>query len=844
MTNDRNGILAGACGVILLLGAACIAESAKHGSGAAAPAAAPASHTHSVAATARGTPVPLPSHPGNVFLVGEEVTAPIPESVAATARTWKVVDEQQRLVTTGNCSTGAGAASGIALGKLSVGWYRVEFQSASGEPVGWTSAAVLVPLVVPTPQDSPVCVDIASAWFARAYGATQKQHQEYYASLAAMAGANWVRDRMNWGELEPTQGAWAGETNYDTSAAAQAAQGLNVLQVFHSTPKWAIDAKLDGTEAWKRFPRDLRHEYRFCKAMAERFKGRVLAWEPWNEANITGFGGHTATEMSALQKAAYLGFKAGDPDLTVCWNVFAGAGSPAHTRSILANEAWPYFDTYNIHAYDPPANYLRLFATARDAACGRPLWLTECGIHVPWKTERPWGDMTPEDEVKQARFVTKSYASSLFAGVNRHFFFILGNYLENQTQFGLMRYDHTPRPGYVAFATVGRLLAGAQCLGRIVPNGDDSTSVYAFTAMPAGVAKVVLVAWSETNQPWPGGKPGRAEAVVDYLGRNAGAEPPSTLRPEAVFVILPFGAAKSLKLEPPATVSPRRDGTPSPVVLQLSEPNNAANLSAEAYTRNAGTTAAVELVAYNFADHPVAGTVSVETLPDGWRLEPATWRVDLEPMGRMPLAAQLTLAGTGRALLAGNTIKLRGDFGADGRPALAFNMAASLADVTPATTRAIAAAPKPDAWTDNINGGATMTHQPVAPNGMQFDMQFGTNDPWGYPTLTLDTDAIPTEDLDGLAFTIQIIEGAGTFRVQFIEENGASYITDIPFSADLRTPQRAVCLFSSAAWGAWSKPDPDGKLQPAQLRKVMVGLNAKTNTKVRYVVTGLEWVRF
>ncbi|MCL5282960.1 MAG: hypothetical protein M1376_24005 [Planctomycetes bacterium] len=44
--------------------------------------------------------------------------------------------------------------------------------------------------------------------------------------------------------------------------------------------------------------------------MGQRYEGRVLAWEPWNEANIAMFGGHTIDEMSTHQKAAYLAFKA------------------------------------------------------------------------------------------------------------------------------------------------------------------------------------------------------------------------------------------------------------------------------------------------------------------------------------------------------------------------------------------------------------------------------------------------------------------------------------------------------------------------------------------------------
>lgn len=830
------GVVSDLCGVALVLTALCMTDTIGGGGA--------DTGANATPIAARKVPTPLPSHPGNVYLAGEEVTIPLPSNLIGQAETWRLVDDSGRKLAAGTCPPGGAATARVTLGKLGVGWYRIDFHASGGEYSGWTSAAVLAPLKAPTPPDSPVCVDVAAAWFARAYGAGQEGHQAYYANLAALAGANWVRDRITWSEIETAPGVLAPETDYDRSAATQAAAGLTVLQVLHATPPWATDAVRDGAEAGKRFPRDLWHMYRFCQEMAPRFQGRVQAWEPWNEANIDVFGGHTTTEMCTLQKAAFLGSKAGAPQVTVCWNVFAGAGSAAQTRNVLANEAWPYFDTYNIHTYDQPTAYLGLFGTAREAACGRPLWLSECGIYQPWQTARPWGELTPELELTQARFVAKSYASSLYAGVSRHFIFILGNYVENQAQLGLMRHDHTPRPGYVALAAVGRLLAGARCLGRLPPTAGDSPRVYAFDVALGGQPKVVLVAWSDSGQPWPGPLPPHIEAVADYLGRDLGTAIPPTLGPAAVFVVLSAEAGRALKLAPPPAAAPRRDGAPSPVVLQLNEPHTAINLSADAYTRRAGETAALEIVVYNFASHPVAGSLSAEVLPVGWLLKPPSWRVELAAQERRVLSGQLTLPAGGRTLLDGNAVKLRGEFGADGRPVLAFNVVTPLADLTPALTQPLASASLPDKWQDNIDPQASMTHQAVGTVGMRFDMQFGAGDPWGYPILTLAADERPADNLDGLACTIQLLEGEGQLNVQFTEENGASYITAVPVNAALRTPQRAVCRFSGVSWGPWSKPDPDGGLQPSRIRQVMVGINSKSNTTVKLVVSDLAWVRF
>ncbi len=609
----------------------------------------------------REIPTTTADHPGNIFLAGESVNIKAPQEQAVR---WRAVDDANNVVAQGEV-----VDVSAKLGTLGVGWYRLAFLDASGAVVARTTAGVLSRLGAPTPQDSPICVDSATAWFAR----NDAAKQERFAYLAALAGMNWIRDRMSWGGIQTGPETFAQNTTYDSAATVQAKYGLKVLQVFHDTPGWATDRALDGDRASRRFPRDLRLLYNFCKAMGKRYEGRVLAWEPWNEANIAMFGGHTIDEMCTHQKAAYLGFKAARRDLTVCWNVYAGSGTALHAQGVIENEAWPYFETYNIHTYSKPDAYLNEFAPARQAACGRPLWLSECGIGLHWQTERPWSELSPEDERRQAQSIAPSYASSLFAGVNRHFFFILGNYPENQNQFGILRNDQTPRPAYVALAAVGRLLAGAVPLGRWIPEQNPEARIYAFRALPDGVEHDVLVAWANKPTNIPRMEGISPEAIYDYLGRPVGSSWPADLTAAAVFVVMPKGGAATLTLQAPASVSAGRPGGVCPVVLQLQMPATAPNLEKQAHVVPAGTRTDLALFAYNFSDARVSGTVSVKT-PVNWEVTPASWTVTLDPMERKALPARIVLSSPG----ATDWVRMKGDFGPAGQSVLAFRLAAGV----------------------------------------------------------------------------------------------------------------------------------------------------------------------
>ncbi len=628
----------------------------------------------------RAIPTPLPQHPGNIYLEGQSLKVVVPEDTPKDVRTWRVLDDSQKEIERQAITT---LPAMIVPGRLPVGWYRIEFLNDQGLCVHWTTAAVLKQLAAATPYDSPICVDSATAWFAN----NRPEDQEKLASLAALAGVNWVRDRLTWRDLEPQRGHLVEQrTTYDSAAAIQTQYGLNVLQVFHATPAWAWDAALDGQRPGGRFPRDLRDVYRFCKAMAVRFKGRVHAWEPWNEANIDVFGGHTVDEMCSYQKAAFLGFKAGDPDVTVGWNAYTTLPTQQHTQGLLDNDVSAYFDTYNIHTYEWAHDYAGLWGPARQAAGGKPLWITESDRGLKYVTPEPWCELSREDEIHKAEYIPQSYASSLYAGSARHFHFILGHYYEthNGAQFGLLRKDMTPRPAYVAIAAAGRLLAGAVCLGRWTQPDEPDAHVYAFRASPDGAASDVLVAWAEKKVDWPQRRQTRiawslpagwqAQGVYDYLGRPIESIP-SELTSAAVYIVLPAGRTADLPLTTiERVITPQ--ATASPIVMQVQMPK-ASSMKIEPrpwsqaweYKIAAGKPFRLTMYAYNFSDTAAEGQIVVKELPDGWELSQRQWRMTIEPMDMQMFECDLLAAQE-----AAGSVALRGDFGALGQPLLSFRV--------------------------------------------------------------------------------------------------------------------------------------------------------------------------
>lgn len=588
----------------------------------------------------RSIPGPLANHPGNVFLQGEDVVVKV--APIATAD-WKLIDYDGHTVREGQSH-----GQSIDCGALSVGYYDLETGAIR------TAIGVIAPLRAPTPWDSPIGSDTAASWFYKT-----DADWKAAANLAALAGMNWIRDRLSWRETELSRGEFVPHTKYDDTARIFHDAQLRILTVMHASPPWA-------NPDFRRFPTDLRDASHFYHVWAGRLKGLVEAFEPWNEADWN----HSGAEMASLQKACYLGIKSANPDAIVCQNVFATA-YPNTVREFAANDVWPYFDTFNFHHYQSVEQYAELYGALRPISAGRLLWITEVGTKdISWTGDEKVQDPDEANLRLQAELVPKMFAAGLNQGAAEMFYFILGNYAEGQTQFGLLRRDLTPRPGYLALAAVGRLLAGAKPLGQI-KDDQKNLRAFAFDSLPDGTKCDVIVAWATSGE--ANVNLGAMPVVVfDHLGREMRTQS-KTLRigRAPVFVVLRSNSARQLNLIPSPQPPRRLEGRPSPIVLQAAFPASqlaAPPLFAERVC--AGSDQPIPLVAYNFSDHLAKGDLTVDR-PAGWKVSLPNSSVELKPNERQAIAMTIEIPSKATT----QPVRVTGDFGDDGKAIVSFAIA-------------------------------------------------------------------------------------------------------------------------------------------------------------------------
>jgi len=130
-------------------------------------------------------------------------------------------------------------------------------------------------------------------------------------------GFNWVKQQVEWLAYEPAKGQY----NWgplDAIVDTANARGVNVLFSVVKAPKWARPGNTDWSVAGP--PANPQDFADFMGAMAGRYKGRVRAYEIWNEQNLYYEWGHEPLDAGRyvqLLAAAYNAIKANDPSAYV-----------------------------------------------------------------------------------------------------------------------------------------------------------------------------------------------------------------------------------------------------------------------------------------------------------------------------------------------------------------------------------------------------------------------------------------------------------------------------------------------------------------------------------------------
>jgi hypothetical protein len=261
---------------------------------------------------------------------------------------------------------------------------------------------------------------------------------------------------VTWHDLEPYRGQWRFE-RLDGYVALAEQHGTGILLPLGMSPAWAsARPPADNAE-----PANIDDWRTFVRTVVTRYKGRIQAYEIWNEPNLKTFWTGTMDQMVALTKEASAIIHSVDPKaLVVSPSVTATYGTP-WLADFLKKGVGQYVDVIGYHFYitpKMPEDLPAFIQTVRqiladNGLSNKPLWDTETGWLQPSHFD--------SDEIA-AGILARAYILVWASGVQRFYWYAWDNrHVTVQTT----KEDHTVTPAGYAYKVVMEWLAGAQMDG-------------------------------------------------------------------------------------------------------------------------------------------------------------------------------------------------------------------------------------------------------------------------------------------------------------------------------------------------------------------------------------------
>jgi hypothetical protein len=199
----------------------------------------------------------------------------------------------------------------------------------------------------------------------------------------------WNAD-STWGALEKSRGSWSFGP-LDTRIERAERSGASVVLVLAQPPKWAATRpELRSLSGSPSPPKSIDDWRNYVTTVAERYRGRIEAYEIWNEPNLPQFFVGTPQDLALLTRTAATAIRAVDPAAKIVSAGFSARtpGSEPYFQQYVQAGIADSIDIVGIHIYPYPGNgpesmvaLAERFRSLADSAglADKPMWNTEIG---------------------------------------------------------------------------------------------------------------------------------------------------------------------------------------------------------------------------------------------------------------------------------------------------------------------------------------------------------------------------------------------------------------------------------------------------------------------------------
>jgi len=323
-------------------------------------------------------------------------------------------------------------------------------------------------------------------------------------------------NRVGWADLEPRKGEWHFE-KLDQYVSLAQQHRVEILLTLGQTPAWAAarpNEPSGGGAGHASEPREMAEWRTYVRTVATRYKGRIRAYEIWNEPNLKEFFTGSPDQLVDMAREAHAILKDIDPaNAVVSPGITRAYGIPWLERYLSKGGA-AYADVIGYHFYVTPERPEAMIevinavkkALARNGITQKPLWNTETG----WAKGKTFAS-----DAEAAAYVARSYILSWAAGVDRLYWY----HWDDHAWVSLWLTDQdslTLKPAAIAYDETSKWLTGA----RMISCGRNAAGTWV-VRLNRGDASKRWIVWNP-DKPTTFAVPGEwdAKQVKDLAGNR------------------------------------------------------------------------------------------------------------------------------------------------------------------------------------------------------------------------------------------------------------------------------------------------------------------------------------
>jgi hypothetical protein len=266
---------------------------------------------------------------------------------------------------------------------------------------------------------------------------------------------------VRWVDLEPRKNEF-NFTHLDKYVATAQQKHVKVLLPLYASPQWAsarpTEDSRTGTPGTAAEPADMEDWRNFVRTVATRYKGRIEAYEIWNEPNLTMYWTGSVKQLVDMSREAFRIIKSVDPGALLVLPACTSGNGPQFLDDFLKQGGGQYGDVIGYHFYVSGAPEAivdmatHVKGILRANHVDKPVWNTESGWHDP----NPF----PSDELGAA-YVSRALILAWAAGVSRFYWYSWDGHGWVSLEMVELADDVTKKPAAKAYASTEQWLLGA-----------------------------------------------------------------------------------------------------------------------------------------------------------------------------------------------------------------------------------------------------------------------------------------------------------------------------------------------------------------------------------------------